>query len=58
VKSVYGDLSFHLRAGFSIGSIQSAQSMNIESDAGEIASMLNYDILPIGCSQAFHSMIG
>jgi len=41
VKSVDGALSFHLRAGFSIGSIQyEPRSTNIESNTGEIARML------------------
>ena len=54
VNSVDGILSFHLRASFSIGSIQMGNN-----EAGEIARMVKYGILmPIHCFQAFHSMIG
>jgi len=53
VNSVDGVLSFHLRAGFSIGSIQTGNHK-----AGEIARMVKYGIsMPIHCFQAFHSMI-
>jgi hypothetical protein len=54
VNSVDGVLSFQLRAGFSIGSIQTGNN-----EAGEIVRMVMYGIsMPIHCFQAFHSMIG
>jgi hypothetical protein len=53
VNSVDDVLSFHLRAGFSIGSIQTGSN-----DAGEIARMMKDGSMLIHCLQGFHSMIG